>query len=72
MATQNNPRRAVLALAKAIRDVFKGLSIQVRRKAWSAITSPQGDKEIRKLIITPNRTLNRFQRLSFREWMDSN
>ena len=69
---KNNPRQATLELARSIRDVFKGLSIQTRRKAWRAITSDRGDKEVKKLIVTPNRSLNTFQRLSFREWIDIN
>ena len=66
---KNNPRQATLELARSIRDVFKGLSIQTRRKAWRAISSERGNKEVKKLIVTPNRSLNTFQRLSFREWI---
>ena len=65
----SNPRQATIDLATALRNVFRNHTKNNREKAWNSITSSAGHKEIDKLIINPNRPLNGFNSLSFKEWL---
>lgn len=66
-----NTMQAIVDMAHALSNSFKRYSINTRRKAWKSLSSSKGDKEVEKLIKNPNRPINTFQRLAFREWMES-
>jgi hypothetical protein len=66
-----NAMRAIVDMAQALAGTFKKYSISTRQKAWKSLSSSKGDKEVAKLIRNPNRSINTFQRLAFKEWVDS-
>lgn len=58
-----NTRQAVDAMAKALSHVFKDFSRNTREKAWKRIISPEGLKEMNKLLQDPSRPINGFSKL---------
>lgn len=55
---------AIMSLAKEIDSVFKKYSRQARSKAWSRITSVEGEKEVKKIMDNPGRSLAPFEKLA--------
>lgn len=66
-----NTMHAIVDMAHALAGSFKKYSISTRQKAWRSLSSSRGDKEVAKLIRNPNRPINTFQKLAFREWIES-
>lgn len=65
MADKNsNIKSAIMALAKEIDSVFKRYSRQARKKAWERITDKDGEREIKKILDNPGRSLSPFERLA--------
>lgn len=64
-----NIQKAVLDIAGNLEKSFRKFSKNTREKAWNRITSAEGEKEIKKIIQDPNRQLNTFQKLAFKEWI---
>ncbi len=64
MDNKTNLRNAIVDLAKSLESVFKKYSRQTRNKAWSKITSKQGEKEVKKILNDPDRPINTFQKLA--------
>ena len=70
--TESGRIPAIVKLAAAIRDAFKGMSRMRRKDAWEAITTQKGKQEIAGLINNPDRPLSRFTLLkSFKEWEEN-
>lgn len=78
--TDTNVKNAIVDIAKNLETVFKKYSKNTREKAWDKITSKDGEKEIKKIIVDPSRPINTFQKLAtqkdecfvpkkFSEWM---
>tara|TARA_Y100000034_G_scaffold117749_1_gene157597 strand:+ start:38976 stop:39212 length:237 start_codon:yes stop_codon:yes gene_type:complete len=65
-----NTMKAIVDMAHALSGSFKRYSISTRQKAWKSLSSSKGDKEVAKLIRNPNRPINTFQQLAFREWLE--
>ena len=64
--------KAMVDMASALRNVFQDYSINTRREAWKSLTSEKGQKEMKKLLRTPKRSLNTIRTLwseSFKEFM---
>lgn len=61
--------QARLDLVDSMKKVFKKYSRANSKSAWKAISSPNGSKEIEKLINNTNRSLSVFKTLNFREWL---
>lgn len=74
MSKKSNKRDAIEDLIKNLRKSFKDMSYPTRKKAWKAVTSEKGKKEIDKIIVNPNRQVDSLliKRFSFREWIKSN
>jgi len=66
----SSKKQAVVDIAKALRDVFKGYTRHARGDAWKKILEPDTKREIEKLVQDPYRPLNMFQRITFKEWID--
>ena len=64
-----NIQKAILDIAGSLEKSFRKFSKNTREKAWNRITSAEGEREIKKIIQDPNRQLNTFQKLAFKEWM---
>lgn len=64
-----NIQKAVLDIAGSLEKSFRKFSKSTREKAWNRITSAEGEREVKKIIQDPNRQLNTFQKLAFKEWM---
>lgn len=64
-------RNAVMDIAKSLRDVFKQHPVHTREMAWERISSKKGDEQVQKLIRNPNRQLNTFNNIAFKEWFES-
>jgi hypothetical protein len=58
-----NTRQAIDAMAKALAHTFKDFSRHTREKAWKRLVSPDGLKEVNKLLQDPNRPINGFAKL---------
>lgn len=65
-------QNAVLDIASNLGKVFKKYSRNTREQAWQDITSKAGEKEIQKIIQNPDRPINTFQQLKFKEWVYRN
>jgi hypothetical protein len=73
-----NIKNAIVDIAKSLETVFKKYSKSTREKAWDKITSKDGEKEIKKIIVDPNRPINTFQKLAtqkdesckFSKWLE--
>jgi hypothetical protein len=64
-----NVQQAILDIASNLTKSFKKYSKSTREKAWKRITSPDGEKHIKKILVNPERQLNTFPQLAFKEWM---
>jgi predicted kinase len=72
----SNLKNAIVDIAKSLENVFKKYTKQTREKAWNKITSKDGEKEIKKILIDPTRQINTFQKLatqneSFKTWLEN-
>jgi len=63
-------KKAIVDIANTLADTFKKYSMNTRKKAWKDIISPKGRVQVDKLVRNPNRAINRFQILAFREWLE--
>ena len=45
-----NLKNAIVDVAKSLETVFKKYSKNTREKAWSKVTSKDGEKEIKKIM----------------------
>lgn len=66
-----NTMQAIMDMAHALSNSFKKYSLNTRQKAWKSLSSAKGDKEVAKLIRNPNRPINTFRQLAFREWLEN-
>lgn len=57
-------------IAKSLKDVFRKYSRDTRETAWKRISSSRGDAEVHKIIVNPNKDLNTFAKLVFKEWLE--
>ena len=67
---ESSKKQAVVDMAKALRDVFKGYTRHARGDAWKKLVAPEGKREMDKLVQDPFRPLNMFQKMTFKEWID--
>ena len=66
---KNNTRNAFKDMARALKGVFQKYTLNTRQNAWELIHSKEGEKEIKNIILHPQKQLNRFAKLSFKEWV---
>lgn len=71
-----NVKDAIVDIAKNLETVFRKYTKNTREKAWKKITSKDGEKEIKKIIVDPRRPINTFQKLAtqkeninFKDWL---
>lgn len=60
---KTNLRDAIMDLARGIESVFRKYTRSTRDKAWRKITGPDGEREIKKILIDPTRQLSPFGKL---------
>ena len=70
-SVDTNIRSAILDMAHALKPSFKRYSRAARKKAWKKLSGTAGQKEMKKLLDNPNRSLNMFAQLAFREWLET-
>ena len=58
---------AIMDLAKEIDSVFKKYTRNTRKKAWDKITSRDGQREVEKILVDPNRQLSIFGKLALQK-----
>lgn len=68
--SDSNIKNAIVNLADHLSKSFKKYTRSTREKAWSVITGKEGEKEVKKLLIDPDRSLNMFSKLNFKEWFN--
>ncbi len=68
--SDSNLQQAILDIASNLTKSFKKFSKSTREKAWQRLTSPDGEKQIKKILIDPSRQLTTFPQLAFKEWFD--
>lgn len=61
---KTNLKDAIMDLARGIESTFRKYTKNTREKAWDKITSKDGEREIRKIIVDPNRQLSPFAKLA--------
>lgn len=61
---KTNLRDAIMDLARGIESVFRKYTKNTRDKAWDKITGKDGEREIRKILLDPNRQLSPFGKLA--------
>lgn len=66
-----NRQQAIIDMASSLARVFKKYSRSTREKAWGELNKPDGQKEIKKILQNPDRSLNGFPKLAFKEWLCS-
>jgi hypothetical protein len=72
-----NVKDAIVDIAKSLESVFKKYSKNTRTKAWEKLTSKDGEKQMKKILVDPNIPINTFQKLanqkneSFKNWLES-
>lgn len=64
-----NRQKAIVDMASTLAKVFKKYSRSNREKAWADLTDDKGQKEMKKILQDPDRSLNGFPKLAFREWL---
>jgi hypothetical protein len=68
---KTNPKDAIEDMAKALKGVFKTYSYSSRKSAWENLIKGKGKAEVEKLLVHPDKQVNQFKKLSFREWLNS-
>lgn len=58
MTSNSDARKTLKELVDNIKRIFQKHSRSARSEAWSALTTQEGEKEIKKLIQDPNRVVN--------------
>jgi hypothetical protein len=64
-----NTKKAIIDMASSLAGVFKKYTRSTREKAWKDLTGSEGQHQMKKILQDPSRSLNTFQKLSFREWL---
>lgn len=76
---KTNLKDAIMDLARGIEIVFRKYTKSTREKAWDKITSKDGEREIKKILLDPNRQVSMFAKLAnqresynggLRVWLD--
>lgn len=55
---------AIMDLARSMESVFRKYTKNTREKAWDRITSKDGEREVRKILVDPVRQLSSFAKLA--------
>ena len=72
MSSKNNStQKAIMAIARSLSNVFKDFNRQTRERAIEQLGKPDGKKALRQLAQNPNRPLNQFPKLAFRDWVEN-
>lgn len=56
-------------MAKALKAIFKKYTLTSRKRAWNAISTSQGKKEIDKLVLHFDKPTSPIRNLRFAEWL---
>lgn len=69
--SNSDARKTLQELVDDIKRVFKKYSRTARERAWDALTSSRGKKEIDQLIKNPSKNVYGVNRwLSFKDWVE--
>lgn len=68
----NSTQKAIVDIAQAMASVFKKYNRQTRQRAAKKLCTSDGRRAVDQLAQNPNRPLNQFPKLAFREWCESN
>lgn len=71
MGQKSNVKDAIVDLVKAVKPVFKKYTRHTREEAWKDLTNKKGEQEMKKILVNPDRPINTFQKLTFKEWLYS-
>jgi len=64
-----NRQKAIIDMASSLARVFRKYSRSNREKAWGELMKPDGQREMKKILQDPDRSLNGFPKLAFKEWL---
>lgn len=64
-------QKAVIDMASGLAKIFKKYTRNTRELAWHDLHQPDGQREMKKLLQNPDRSLNGFPKLAFKEWLTS-
>jgi hypothetical protein len=62
-------KSAIVDIADNLSKVFKKYTRHTREKAWKVLLDTEAEKEMKKLLQDPSRSLNMFSKLNFKEWL---
>jgi hypothetical protein len=68
-SVDNNRQKAIIDMASGLAKIFKRYTRNTREKAWEDLNKPDGQKEMKKILQDPDRSLNGFPKLAFKEWL---
>lgn len=70
--SKSDPRDVLNDIVMSLKSTFGRYNRAARRKAWSAIKRPGGQKLIDGLLLNPNKPVIGLPRLlSFKEWLEN-
>lgn len=70
-SVDTNRQKAILDMASTLAKVFKKYTRNTRERAWEDLHKSDGQREIKKILQDPDRSLNGFPKLAFKEWLSS-
>lgn len=72
MGQKNNLRDTIEDMVKALKPVFKKTTRYARTEAWEKLTSKKGQEQMKKILNDPDRPINTFAQLAFKEFFNQN
>jgi hypothetical protein len=72
MSQHNSIRDAIIDMVKALKPVLKKNTRHAREEAWKKLTDKKGQEQMKKILNDPDRPINTFSTLAFKEWFLEN
>lgn len=66
----NSTQKAIVDIGRALAGVFKKYQRQTSKRAAKKLCTPEGRKAVDQIAQNPNRSLNQFPKLAFRDWLE--
>lgn len=71
MSQKTTIQDAIVDMVKALKPVLKKYTRHARTEAWDKLSNKRGNNEMKKILDDPDRPINTFQKLAFKEWIQS-
>lgn len=71
MSQHNSIRDAIIDMVKALKPVLKKTTRHTREEAWKKLTDKKGQEQMKKILNDPDRPINTFSTLAFKEYFNN-